>query len=366
MSLLVSLLLSLVSIKAYANKDIGYKSSGEVFRYEVLHKGKDVIWGFDFLDINQIIFSERKGSFKVLNLKSKEVSELSGAPTISSSGQGGLLDVRVHPVQNSKIYFSYSESTDKGLTTALGLATLEGGKLSGFKKLFSGFEPVKGNIHFGSRIEFDGKGHLWMSIGDRNERDKAQDLNFHNGKIIRLKEDGSVPTDNPFISNKNAKSEIWSFGHRNPQGLVFNSTTNELWSTEFGPKGGDELNLIEPGANYGWPVITYGREYYGPKIAEKTEKIGMKQPVSYWVPSISPSALTIYTGDKFPKWKGQFFIATLSGLHLRRLKLDSSQVTEQEELLNDQNIRIRNVRTGPDGFLYLSTDSGVIARLIHP
>lgn len=366
MRFFVCLLLYFVSLSAYANKDKIYKSSGEVFRYEVLHKGNDVIWGFDFLDINQIIFSERNGSFKLLNLKSKLVTDLDGAPKIRSSGQGGLLDVRVHPAHKSEIYFSYSETTEKGSTTALGFAILKGGKLSSIKRLFSGFEPGKENVHFGSRIEFDGKGHLWMTVGDRNEREKAQDLNFHNGKIIRLKEDGSIPTDNPFISNKKAKSEIWSFGHRNPQGLVFNSSTNELWSTEFGPKGGDELNLIQPGSNYGWPDITYGREYYGPKIGEGTAKIGMKQPFCYWVPSISPSALTIYSGDKFQKWKGQFFIATLSGLHLRRLKLDSSRVTEQEELLNDLNIRIRNVRTGPDGFLYLSTDNGIIARLIHP
>ena len=233
------------------------------------------------------------------------------------------------------------------------------------KKIFTGNNLDADGIHFGSRLEFDDKGYLFVSLGERNVRERSQQLSFHNGKIIRLKDDGSIPHDNPFSRDTNAKPEIWSYGHRNPQGLVRDPKTGDLWSTEMGPRGGDELNLIKAGANYGWPVITYGREYYGPKIGEGTHKDGMEQPIAYWVPSISPSGMTIYHGEVFPKWKGNIFLGNLSGAHLRRLVLnDQKKVIHQEELLKSQNYRIRNVRSGPDGYRYISTDSGLIARLI--
>lgn len=343
-----------------------YESAGEKFKYEILTNQKDVIWGFDFLDKDRLLFSERGGALRILDLKSSKVVSLEGVPQVGSSGQGGMLDVRIHPKEKAKIYFAFSESSKNGLTTVLGVATLDGNKLTKFTRLFSAEEPSKGKIHFGSRIEFDGEGHLWISVGDRNERDLAQNLMHHNGKIIRIKEDGSIPSDNPFLGNKKARPEVWSYGHRNPQGLVYDSNKKQLWSTEFGPKGGDELNLIERGANYGWPIITYGREYYGLKIGEGPAKEGMKQPFAYWVPSISPSAIALYTGNVFPKWKGHFFLATLSGVHLRRLRLDEARVLEQDELLKELGIRIRNVRTGPDGFLYFSTDDGRIVRLVKP
>jgi glucose/arabinose dehydrogenase len=361
-----AVLLGTASSSAIGDTAKVYESGGEKFKYEILTNQKDVIWGFDFLERERLLFSERGGALRVLDLKSKKVDTLEGSPQVGSKGQGGMLDVRVHPKESSKVYFTYSESSKQGLTTALGVATLEGNKLTKFSRLFSAKEPTKGGIHFGSRIEFDGQGHLWISVGDRNERDLAQNLMHHNGKIIRLKEDGSIPLDNPFVKDKKARPEVWSYGHRNPQGLVYDPEKKQLWSTEFGPKGGDELNLIEPGANYGWPIITYGREYYGLKIGEGAAKEGLKQPFAHWVPSISPSAIGIYTGAVFPKWKGQFFLATLSGVHLRRLKMDQARVGEQDELLKELGIRFRNVRTGPDGFLYFSTDDGMIARLVRP
>ncbi|MBK7844631.1 MAG: PQQ-dependent sugar dehydrogenase [Bdellovibrionales bacterium] len=354
----------IVSVSSQGAARKVYESAGEKFQLELLTQQKDVVWGFDFLDSDRIIFTERGGALRVLNLKSKLITDMRGAPQVSASGQGGLLDIRVHPSQKSKIFLTYSETSEKGTTTALGVGNVEENSLHNFKKIFSAYEPSQEKVHYGSRIEFDGKGHLWISVGERNERFRAQSLKYHNGKIIRLKEDGSIPEDNPFVRNKDARPEIWSFGHRNPQGLVRNFDSNELWSTELGPKGGDELNLIRAGANYGWPIITYGREYSGFKIGEGSRKEGMEQPIAYWVPSISPSALTFYTGKIFSKWRGQIFIASLSGMHLRRLKLDGSKVLEQEELLKDQFMRIRNLRTGPDGFLYLSTDDGKIARLI--
>ncbi len=361
---LLIIIVIIVSIPSQSDAKKIYESAGEKFQLELLTQQKDVVWGFDFLDSDKIIFTERGGSLRVLSLKSKLVTDLRGAPQVNASGQGGLLDIRVHPSQKSKIFLTYSEPSGKGAATALGMATVEENNLKDFRKIFSAYEPSQETVHYGSRIEFDGKGHLWISIGERNDRFRAQSLKYHNGKIIRLNEDGTIPSDNPFVRVKEARAEIWSFGHRNPQGLARNFESNELWSTELGPKGGDELNLIRAGANYGWPTITFGREYSGFNIGEGSAKVGMEQPIVYWVPSISPSALAFYTGRVFSKWRGQLFIANLSGMHLRRLKLDGSRVLEQEELLKDQFMRMRNVRTGPDGLLYLSTDDGKIARLI--
>lgn len=332
------------------------------FSLEKLLQQDDVIWGFDFLADGRIIFSERKGALKVFDLKNKSVSQIKGVPKVWSEGQGGLLDIRVH-AKSQKVFMTYSEPVGDGATTALARATLSGNELKDFKKIFSAHESNNNEIHFGSRIEFDDKGHVFITVGDRNERSHVQDLAYHTGKIIRLNEDGSVPKDNPFVNTNNAKPEIWSLGHRSPQGLVRDPVTGDLWEAEMGPRGGDEINLIKAGANYGWPVITYGTEYSGLPIGPNS-KVGMEQPIAYWVPSISPSGMTIYNGNAFPEWKGNIFLGNLSGQHLRRLTLKDKKVVEQEELLKDESFRIRNVRPGPDGYLYLSTDSGIIARLI--
>ncbi|MDZ4661282.1 MAG: PQQ-dependent sugar dehydrogenase [Pseudomonadota bacterium] len=332
------------------------------FTFEKLTQQNDVIWGFDFLNDGRIIFTERKGTLKIYDPRNKSVTEIKGAPQVWNKGQGGLLDIRVQP-KSQNIFFTYSEPVGRGATTALASAVLSENELKSFKKLFSAHEPSSNNIHFGSRIEFDGKGHVFITVGDRDERSHVQDLAFHTGKIIRLNEDGSIPKDNPFVNNKTAKPEIWSLGHRNAQGLVLDSVTGNLWEAEMGPRGGDEINLIKPGANYGWPIVTYGREYSGLRIGN-VSKEGMEPPISYWVPSISPSAMTIYNGEAFPEWKGNIFLGNLSGTHLRRIILNGNKVTHQEELLKDEGYRIRNVRPGPDGFLYLSTDNGLIARLV--
>jgi glucose/arabinose dehydrogenase len=344
----------------------GYESAGQKFSIELLAERQDVIWGFDFLPDGRIVFTEREGRVGVLDPRTKAVQAIAGIPAVARQGQGGLLDVRVHPdfSKNREIYLTYSEYTGGNMTTALGRGRLEGTELKDYRKLFSVFEPSSERIHFGSRIEFDGAGHLFMSMGERNDRDKAQKLGYHNGKILRLNQDGSVPADNPFVKDPTAKPEIWSYGHRNPQGLARHPTTGELWSAEYGPRGGDEINLIRAGANYGWPVITYGREYYGPKIGEGTEKPGMEQPAVYWVPSISPSGIGFYSGDKFPRWKGDLFVAALTGQHIRRLSIDDGKVVGQEPLLGDLGWRFRHVRQGPDSFLYFSTDEGRLGRLV--
>ena len=336
------------------------------YKLDVLLQRKQVVWGFDFLPDNKIIFTERSGKMFVFDEKSKVVMELKGLPKIYEAGQGGLLDVRAHPEfkANNIIYFTYSEPIGKDeSTTALGQALLKGNELSEVKKLFTGHEPNDNDIHYGSRIEFDLKGHLFLSMGDRDQRHRAQDLAYHQGKILRLNLNGSVPTDNPWFNTSNAKKEIWSYGHRNPQGLTRNPVTNEIWEAEMGPRGGDELNIIRQKNNYGWPLITYGREYYGPKIGEQSRP-GMEQPIVYWVPSISPSAISFYTGNKMPEWKNNLFVATLSGTHLRRLVVENDKVTKQEELFSSLEYRWRNIRTGPDGYLYFSTDEGRLGRII--
>ncbi len=342
---------------------LGVASAATNFDLEKLTQLDDVIWGFDFLPDGKIIFSERQGKIKSFDLKSKAITEIKGAPKVWSHGQGGLLDIRVHP-KTQKIYMTYSEPVGDGATTALAVATLSGQELKDFKKLFSAQEPNSNRIHFGSRIEFDEKNHVFITVGDRDKRPHVQDLNFHTGKVIRINSDGSIPKDNPFAKTKNAKPEIWSLGHRSPQGLVRDPKSGELWEAEMGPRGGDEINLIKPGANYGWPIVTYGKEYTGGSIGEGSTKEGMVQPIAYWVPSISPSGMTIYNGNVFPEWKGNIFLGNLSGQHLRRLILDGTKVTGQEELLKDAGYRVRNVRPGPDGFLYFSTDDGLIARLV--
>ena len=339
-------------------------SEGQRFRVETLVQQRDAVWGFDFLPDGRIIFTEREGAVRIYDPKSNAVANVGGVPNVWARGQGGLLDIRVHPREGTRIFLTYSEPVGARATTALASAVLVGNELTQFKKLFSALDPNGNTIHFGSRIEFDGRGHLFVTIGDRNNRPLVQNLGHLIGKIVRLKEDGTVPSDNPFVGRSGAKPEIWTLGHRSPQGLVRHPVTGDLWMAEMGPLGGDEVNVIKPGLNYGWPVITHGREYSGEPIGEGTSKPGMEQPQAYWVPSISPSAMTIYNGDAFPAWKGNAFLGTLSGAHLRRLVLDGTRVVRQEELMKNLRWRIRNVRPGRDGFLYLSTDSGHLARLV--
>jgi aldose sugar dehydrogenase len=334
-------------------------------KFEKIFEVKDVIWGFDFLPDGKIIFTEREGRMSLFDPQTKKTQLLKNVPKVHTAGQAGLLDVRVHPefAKNSLIYFTYAEPIGKDKsTTALGMARLSGSELMDVKKKFSAHEPNDNDIHYGSRIEFHDN-HLFFTIGDRNERPQVQNLSFHIGKVIRLKMDGSVPSDNPFVGDKNAKPEVWALGIRSPQGLTINPATNELWESEMGPRGGDEINLVKPGKNYGWPDVTFGREYHGPSIGPST-KPGIEEPLTYWVPSISPSAIAFYTGDKIPAWKNNLFIATLSGRHIRRVVWEGKKVAQQEELLKDLGLRWRSIRMGKDGDLYLGTDEGQFGRLI--
>ncbi len=340
-----------------------YISREAKFKFEILQQQQDVVWGFDFLNDKQIIFTERGGAIRILDLESKKVTDVSGAPKVWAKGQGGLLDVRVHPKKRNIIFLTYSEPVGEGGTTAFATATLDKNKLTNFKKLFAANGKTGEDYHYGSRIEFDGKNHIYVTVGERGARKEVQNLSFHTGKLLRFNEDGTVPKDNPLVDKKDAKPEIWSWGHRSPQGLTRHPETGEIYLVEMGPRGGDEVNFIKKGANYGWPEVTYGREYYGPRIGI-AEREGVEKPLVHWIPSISPSGSNFYSGSKFVNWKNNLFIGTLSGQHLRRLVLDKGKVVSQEELLTDLSLRIRNVRSGPDGALYISTDDGKIARLV--
>lgn len=357
------LFFSLLSLTLHAKI---YQSGAMKFEAETLIGRDDVIWGFDFLPDGKVIFTEKNGVIGILDPASKNVTIVKNSPKVYSSGQAGLLDIRVHPdfSKNNLIYMTYVEPVKDDSTTALARAELINGELKNFKKLFSAWKPNDEDQHYGSRIAFDGKGHIFFTVGDRQARPKVQDLGYHIGKVLRLKEDGSIPDDNPFIKSQGAKPEIWAIGLRSPQGLYYDVNAGELWEAEMGPRGGDEINLIERKKNYGWPVATYGREYHGPKIAEVT-KAGTEQPLVYWVPSISPSALTFYTGDKFPEWKNHAFLACLSGEQIRRIEFNGKKPGKQEELLKNLGWRFRNVRTGPDGNLWFSTDEGKIGRLVR-
>lgn len=319
---------------------------------EVIYQGNDVIWGFDFINQNEVLLTERSGSIKYVNIAKKEIREFPVPFDVFRAGQGGLLDLKLHPdfKNNHLVYFTYSKKLPKGqATTALASFSLVNGEAKDFKEHFVANAAGKSGIQFGSRIVWDKSGNLFMTIGDRDERDKAQDLSVHNGKILRI--------------DAEKKVSIWSYGHRNPQGIDIDPTTGDLYSTEFGPRGGDEVNLIQKNKNYGWPVITYGREYSGPKIGEGIEKKGMEQPIIHWEPSISPSGMAFYRGDKFPQWKNNLFLACLSGMHLRRLQIVNQKVVAEESILADKFWRIRQVQSGPDGYLYISTDSGSLVKL---
>lgn len=350
-------------------------SSAKPPQLKVLHESRDVIWGFDFLSDNEIVLTERKGELKILRLdaslpQASRVVRVQGAPKVWAKGQGGLLDVRVHPEKKNWIYLTFSAPLAKGGATALGLGRIEreanGARLVEWRELFRSDAGGTSGVHFGSRIEFRREGNAWwlyMSIGDRDERDLAQSLKAHNGKILRLNLEGRAGADNPFVGQSQAHAEVWSLGHRSPQGLARNPTTDELWMAEMGPRGGDELNLVKRGANYGWPKLTYGREYWGPSIGEGTTQAGFEPPVAHWVPSISPSGMAWVSSDKIPAWKGSLLMGTLSGTHIRRLVLKGSQVSQQEVLFADQGQRFRALREGPDGWMYFATDAGLLGRI---
>lgn len=346
----------------------GSVSSATTFKTVTITNALEHPWSMAFLPDGDILVTERPGRLRLIKDGRLVPQQISGLPDIRATGQGGLLDVVLHPNYEKKgwLYFSYAEPGEGGVATAVSRAKLDGLRLRDVEKIFSMNIKSSGGRHFGSRLVFDNKGYLYITTGDRGKQDRAQLLNDHAGSVIRLHDDGSIPKDNPFVNRADAKAEIYSYGHRNPQGMTLHPQTGDVWLHEHGPQGGDELNRIQAGKNYGWPVITYGVNYFfGTKIGEGTHKPGMEQPLYYWVPSIAPSGMVFYTGDKFPRWKNNLFIGSLKFQLLVRLELDGEKVLKEERLLERELGRIRDVRNGPDGFLYLLTDkrNGAVIRL---
>jgi aldose sugar dehydrogenase len=333
----------------------------DTLRADTVVSGLEHPWGLVFLPDGRMLVTERPGRLRIASMNGRLSPPLSGVPKVLASGQGGLLDVALDPKfsENGLVYLSYAEPHNDGTAgTAVARGRFSEQGLQDVRVIYRQSPTVEGNLHFGSRLVFGRDGTLFVTQGERyNYRQQAQDLDSGLGKIVRINPDGSIPRDNPFVGRRNARPEIWSFGHRNIQAAALHPDTGQLWTVEHGAKGGDELNHPQAGKNYGWPVITYGIDYSGASIGEGTSKPGMEQPVYYWDPVIAPSGMAFYTGNAFPDWKGCIFVGSLKPGLLVRLELKGNEVAREERYLAELHSRIREVEQGPDGFLYLLTDS---------
>ena len=319
--------------------------------------GLDHPWGMAFLPDGRLLVTERSGNLRILGTDRQLSAPLGGVPEVFAQGQGGLLDVALHPnfAENRFVYLSFAEPGQNGTaSTALGRGRLEGNQLSGFEVVFSQEPKIGGPNHFGGRIVFSPEGQLFLTLGERFQFAPAQDLANHLGAVVRLNLDGSVPEGNPFVNQAEAEPEIWSYGHRNIQAAAINPQTGALWVAEMGPLGGDELNLPEPGRNYGWPVVSWGINYDGTEIPDPPTRPEFADAVKHWSPVISPSGMAFYTGDVFPEWRGSVMIGGLSAQELVRVEFDGQSVTNEERI--PLGVRIRDVEQGPDGLVYLLTD----------
>ena len=332
---------------------------------QTVANGLEHPWGLAFLPDGGMLVTERPGRLRLVSKESRLSEPLAGIPQVFAEGQGGLLDVALDPnfASNHLIYLSYAEPGEGGASSAVARAQLRDGALQDSQVIFRQQPKVSGPNHFGSRLVFSPDGKLFVTLGERFKFEPAQDLSNHLGKIVRINPDGSVPRDNPFVGRADAKPEIWSYGHRNIQGAAIHPGSGTLWVDEFGPLGGDELNIPEPGRNYGWPLMSWGRHYSGEDIPDLPTRPDLAQSIYHWTPVISPSGMAFYTGEVFPAWRGNLLIGSLSSQALVRLTLDGQQVTGEERI--PMGARIRHVRQGPDGTVYLLTDqpNGEILRL---
>jgi len=336
------------------------------YSYEIISDSIDIPWGLSMLSATDFLVTEKAGTMYHIVDGVKTI--VKGLPPVYVRGQGGLLDVAHSPDYNEDglIYFTTSSplGEEKGGHTALYSAQLKNDSLINTSLLYKGDFNTKKGQHWGSRIAFDEEGHVFFSIGDRGNREvNPQDITRDGGKIYRLNRDGSIPSNNPFIDNENSRKAIYSYGHRNPQGMITHPETGEIWVHEHGPRGGDEINIIKPGKNYGWPIITYGINYSGTPITDQTKKEGMDQPLYYWLPSIAPSGMAFSTSDIYPKWKGNLFVGSLRFEYLERLELKNNTVVKREKVL-DSIGRVRNIEQGPDGYLYLGVEGKGIVKII--
>ena len=360
--ILTSLLL--INISAYAET---FQSEKHNFEIETIAEGLIFPWSIDFLPDGRMLVTEKPGRLRIVE-DGKLSEPVKGVPDVTYMDQSGLLDIALDPdfAKNNIIYLSYSTGGIGGIGTEVVKGKFVGNEFKESEVIFKLHPKTSPAYHFGARMLFAKDGSLFITLGDRGDQDRAQDLRDHLGTLVRINKDGSVPEDNPFVNDPSVKPEIYTYGSRNIQGIAMHPDTDEIWSVEHGPYGGDELNLMKPGVNYGWPVITYGVSYgLGLKIGEGTEKEGMAQPVHYWSPSIATSSLLFYTGDKFPDWKGNAFVSSLKYGQLARLVIRNNKVIKEERLINGKVGRIREVQQGLDGYIYIITDqtNGKLLRL---
>lgn len=334
--------------------------------YEIVVPDLQIPWGFTFLPDQSILITEKSG--QLLHFKNGKTTQIKGIPKVEAYGQGGLMDIILHPNydKNGWIYLSYisKNGNDAGFNTSILRGKLDGDTFTNSEVIYQAFPNSEKPYHFGSRLAFDNNNHLYFSIGDRGNRDvNPQDITRDGGKIYRLVDNGNIPADNPFVRNSNAKKAIYSYGHRNPQGMTKHPETGAIWTHEHGPKGGDEINIIQKGKNYGWPKITYGVNYSGTTITDKTALPGMEQPVHYWVPSIAPSGMTFVSSDIYPNWKGNLLVGSLKFQYIDRCVIKDNSVVHEERILNDIG-RVRSLEQGPDGYIYAGVENVGIIKLI--
>jgi aldose sugar dehydrogenase len=365
MKTLIAVFSLLIALPAAAQV---HRSTEHSFRVVGLVRGLELPWALAFLPDGRMLVTEKAGRLRIVKDGRLDPQPVAGLPDVAVYGQGGLMDVALHPrfKDNGLVYLSFAARGADGVGTEVARGRLAGHRLEDVQVIFRQSPKGSTGRHFGSRLVFDRQGYLYLTLGDRGEMERAQLPGDHAGSVIRLHDDGRVPQDNPFAGKASWKPEKYTLGNRNQQGAALHPQTGVLWTHEHGPQGGDEVNVIRAGANYGWPVITYGVQYViGTQIGEGTHKAGMEQPLHKWVPSIAPSGMAFYTGDKFPKWRGSLFVGALKAQLLVRLELDGEKVVREERLLEGVLGRIRDVRTGPDGYIYLLTDESraVLARL---
>jgi glucose/arabinose dehydrogenase len=377
-SVFVATLAALTSVQAQSQPSVDtvgasweYDSQLGRYRVEVIATGVRVPFGMAFLPDSRALVTDRPGTLWLLDIRTGTMTRAAGVPAVSDSVDGGLLDIEVHPdyARNGWLYFSYAEKTDSGKATVVERARLRDARLVDRQRLFAAYPAMAGDYHFGSRLALR-DGYLFISLGERESSALAQELWTDLGKIVRLYDDGRIPNDNPFVGRAGARPEIWSYGHRNPHGLAFHPQTGELWESEHGPLGGDEINVIKRGLNYGWPTVTFGREYDGGPVGDGlTQAPGMEPPVFHYATSAALSGIAFYTGSAFPQWRNNLFVGAMTPRFLARLVVANGRVEREEKLLLEKKWRVRVVQTGPDGFIYLGVQrasdetGGVIARI---
>jgi glucose/arabinose dehydrogenase len=364
----LALALALPAASTLAAESRDFASENGLVRVTTVAEGLEHPWGLAFLPDGRMLVTERPGRLRIVNADGTLSRPIAGVPRVQARGQGGLLDVVLHPkfAENGLVYLSFSEPGSGGAGTSVARGRLDGETLRDVQVIFRQSPKVDTGFHYGSRLVFDRSGQLWVSTGDRGMQDSAQDLTRGQGKLFKLNDDGTPATALPLAARAGTHPGVFSYGHRNIQGMALHPQTGLVWTHEHGPRGGDEINVPRAGRNYGWPVITYGINYNGTTIGDGLkEKDGMEQPLHQWTPSIGASGFAFYTADRFPAWKGNAFVGSLALTHLQRLVLDGERVADTEVLLDDWNERIRDVRQGPDGALYVLTDArnGQVAKV---